>query len=284
LASGTSNANLPASIWTTRGTFASFEILGVGPCALWVVSVPRAGFLGAATAIVTARWNRRAVLSEEAIAALKQQMDLIKQQATQTETNLKEQLAYYKELSPADIQKERIQTLEEKLETSNRLLREKTAEVSANKIGVATAMGYGKIFLGVNDAELLARALAGLITSCGKIIDFGEVDLSVKSFYIGFMRLLVRNDIFLEQFIGISPEWILDYVILPMLACAKYKTLEPVIEETLGRVFVEMQKTPYSAEVPIYMEALQRAKSGQDFSSLNLPTDLGLKLTNASSS
>jgi type II secretory pathway pseudopilin PulG len=64
------------------------------------------GFLGAATAIVTARWNRRAVLSEEAIAALKQQMDLIKQQATQTETNLKEQLAYYKELSPADIQKQ----------------------------------------------------------------------------------------------------------------------------------------------------------------------------------
>jgi hypothetical protein len=63
------------------------------------------GFLGAATAIVTARWNRRAVLSEEAIAALKQQMDLIKQQATQTETNLKEQ-AYYKELSPADIQKQ----------------------------------------------------------------------------------------------------------------------------------------------------------------------------------
>jgi hypothetical protein len=50
--------------------------------------------------------NRRAVLSEEAIAALKQQMDLIKQQATQTETNLKEQLAYYKELSPADIQKQ----------------------------------------------------------------------------------------------------------------------------------------------------------------------------------
>jgi hypothetical protein len=98
------------------------------------------------------------------------------------------------------------------------------------------------------------------------------------------MRLLVRNDIFLEQFIGNSPEWILDYVILPMLACAKYKTLEPVIEETLGRVFEEMQKTPYSAEVPIYMEALQRAKSGQDFSSLNLPTDLGLKLTNASSS
>jgi hypothetical protein len=47
------------------------------------------GFLGAATAIVTARWNRRAVLSEEAIAALKQQMDLIKQQATQTGSSLR---------------------------------------------------------------------------------------------------------------------------------------------------------------------------------------------------
>jgi hypothetical protein len=143
-------------------------------------------------------------------------MDLIKQQATQTETNLKEQLAYYKDLSPADIQKqltavrllltERIQTLEEHLETSNRLLREKTAEVSASKIAAATALGWGKIFLGINDAELLARALAALITSYGKVIDFGEVDLSVKSFYIGIMRLLVRNDIFRQQFIGNSPE------------------------------------------------------------------------------
>jgi hypothetical protein len=39
------------------------------------------GFLGAATAILTARWNRRAVVTEEAVAALKQQMELIKQQA-----------------------------------------------------------------------------------------------------------------------------------------------------------------------------------------------------------
>jgi hypothetical protein len=71
-------------------------------------------------------------------------------------------------------------------------------------------------------------------------------------------------------------------VILPMLACTKYKTLEPVIEETLGSVFEEMQKTPYSAEVPIYREALERAKSGQDFSSLSLPNDLSLKLIEAS--
>ena len=28
------------------------------------------GFLGAATAIMTARWNRRAVITEEAVAAL----------------------------------------------------------------------------------------------------------------------------------------------------------------------------------------------------------------------
>jgi hypothetical protein len=82
------------------------------------------------------------------------------------------------------------------------MLREKTEEVSANKIAVATAMGYGKIFLGVNDAELLARSLVSLIASYGKIIDFGEVDLSVKSFYVGMMRLLVRNDAFLEQFVG----------------------------------------------------------------------------------
>jgi hypothetical protein len=96
------------------------------------------GFLGAAAAIITARWNRRATLSDETVATLRQQMDMIKQQATQTERNVKEQLSYYKDLSPADIQKqlsavrllltERIKDLEEKLETSNRLLRDKTAE------------------------------------------------------------------------------------------------------------------------------------------------------------
>ena len=141
------------------------------------------GFLGAAAAIITARWNRRATLSDETVATLRQQMDMIKQQATQTESNLKEQLSYYKDLSPADIQKqlsavrllltERIKDLEEKLETSNRLLRDKTAEVSENKVAIATALGYGKVFLGINDAELLARALAGLITNYGRIIDFG---------------------------------------------------------------------------------------------------------------
>lgn len=145
----------------------------------------------------------------------------------------------------------------------------------------AVILGYGKIFLGINDAELFARALAGLITQYGQVIDFGEVDLSVKSFYIGFMALLIRNDEFVKQFVDNSPEWILDYVIMPLLACVRYKTLSGAISNILKRLFSEMEKTSYAHEVPIYEEALEYAKAGGDFSRLGLPTNLKIKLYRA---
>jgi hypothetical protein len=76
-----------------------------------------------------------------------------------------------------------------------------------------------------------------------------------------------------------NPEWMLDYLIMPLLAAMRFHSLRKPARELLERVCKAIEATSFSHEVPFYREAIEEAEGGYDFSSGNLPTtNLVLKL------
>ena len=74
----------------------------------------------------------------------------------------------------------------------------------------------------------------------------------------------------------------LDYLIKPLLACMRFKTLTRLARELLQRVCAAIEATPFAHEVPIYREAIDRAASGYNFFEHdNLPTDLLIRMMNS---
>ena len=74
----------------------------------------------------------------------------------------------------------------------------------------------------------------------------------------------------------------LDYLIIPLLACMRFRSLKRPAREILERVCTVLEGTPFAHEVPIYRDALGRAEKGFDFLAKQLPMDLGLRLYDVS--
>ena len=70
----------------------------------------------------------------------------------------------------------------------------------------------------------------------------------------------------------------LDYLILPLLASLRFRTLRVGAKEIIERVCVSLEKTPFGHEAWAYREAVQRADEGHDFSDRSLPSGISVRL------
>lgn len=228
-------------------------------------------FLTALVSLIGMRWNKQALDAKDAqMASLKQQVDSIKDR---TPAELHKQVVALKELMEAEVAH-----LQKSLDESNVLLRRKSAEVSDEKRTIAGMLGVGRLFFGIDDGELLIRRLHGLLYTHGSRINYGEQELAIWSFYVNATWLIMPNDEGCAAIVSGNPEWMLDYLILPLLASMRFRSLRKPARELLERVCGAMEATPFSNEVPIYREAIEQAEGGFDFSSGDLPTTLALKL------
>lgn len=195
---------------------------------------------------------------------------------------LRHQIQAFKDLSPAELHgqvrglkqmmSEEIARLEKTLQQLNELLLRKTDEVNKEKRTIATTLGIGS-------GEIVARCLYGfLFQRPGMPIDYGEIQLEVTSFYVNAVKLFLDNENILREFIQSGSEWVLDYLLLPLLSCMRFKTLLNPSAEMAYAICAEMESTPFAWEVKIYREAIKRAKSGEGFSEGILPNDLLEKL------
>ena len=231
-----------------------------------------AAFLTALVSLVSLRWSKQAFDAKDAqLSTLKQQLDAVKERSP---AELHKQVVALK-----DMMGEQISRLENSLNESNDLLRRKTAEISEDKRAITTMMGYGKLLFGIDDGELMIRNLYGfLYTRPGLPIDYGEQQLAIWTFYVNAVRLLLPDEQAVKVLVERSPEWILDYLIMPLLASIRFRSLLNPAKELLNAICDGMEATPFSNEVSMYRAAMERAEQGYDFLAGNLPSDLAVQL------
>jgi hypothetical protein len=224
-------------------------------------------FLTALVSLIGLRWNRQALEAKEAqLSNLKQQLDALRDR---TPAELQKQMVALKELMESEVDH-----LKKSLTNSNELLRRKAAEISDEKRAAATMLGYGRLFFGIDDSELLVRRLHELLYTRSGPIDYGEQELSIWSFYLNAVRLIMPNDQACAGIVSGNPEWMSDYLITPLLACMRFRSLRQPAREVLERVCSAMERTPFAHEVPIYRDAIERAEGGFEFLSGSFPQDL----------
>jgi hypothetical protein len=233
-----------------------------------------AAFISALVSLIGLRWNKQAIEAKEAqLGSLKQQLDALRDR---TPAELQKQMVALKELMESEVGR-----LRRDLENSNMLLRQKATEVSDDKRAVATMMGYGRLFFGIDDGELLVRRLHELLYTRSGPIDYGEQELAIWSFYLNAVRLVMPNDEACSGIVAGNPEWMLDYLITPLLACMRFRSLREPAREVLERVCSAMERTPFTHEVPIYRDAIASAEGGFDFKSGRFPKELNIRLYSA---
>lgn len=230
-----------------------------------------AAFLTALVSLVGLRWNKQALDAKDAqLGNLRQQLDALKDR---TPSEIHKQVVALKELMESEVS--RLQT---SLEESNDLLRRKSVEVSEEKRAIGTMLGYGRLFFGIDDGELLIRRLYELVYARYGPIDYGEQELAIWSFYLNAVRLVMPNDEACSAIVSGNPEWMLDYLIKPLLACMRFRTLKKPAREAVERVCLALENTPFAHEVPIYRDAIERAEGGFDFLSSDLPSELQMRM------
>ena len=134
------------------------------------------------------------------------------------------------------------------------------------------------LFFGIDDGELRVRRLHSLLYDRAHKIDYGERELAIWSFYVNAVRLVMPNEEACDGIVSGNPEWMLDYLILPLLASLRFRTLRVGAKEIIERVCVSLEKTPFGHEVWAYREAVQRADEGHDFSDRSLPSGISVRL------
>jgi len=233
-----------------------------------------AAFLTALVSLIGLRWNKQALEAKDAqLSSLKQQLDALRDR---TPAELQKQMVALRDLMESEVSR-----LQKSLEDSNELLRSKATEVSDQKRAVATMLGYGRLFFGIDDGELLVRRLHELLYTRSGPIDYGEQELAIWSFYLNAVRLVMSNDEACSGIVSRNPEWMLDYLIKPLLACMRLRSIRKPAREVLERVCAAMERTPFSHEVPVYLEAIERAEGGFEFLGGSFPDDLRVRLRSA---
>jgi hypothetical protein len=228
-------------------------------------------FLTALVSLIGLRWNKQALEAKDAqLGSLKQQLDALRDR---TPAELQKQMVALKDLMESEVSR-----LQKSLEESNDLLRRKSAEVSDEKRAIGTMLGYGRLFFGIDDGELLVRRLHELLYTRSGPIEYGEQELATWSFYLNAVRLVMPNDDACAGIVTGNPEWMLDYLIIPLLACMRFRSLKRPAREVLDRVCTTLESTPFTHEVPIYREAIERAEGGFDFLAGHFPRDLQMRM------
>jgi hypothetical protein len=228
-------------------------------------------FLTALVALIGLRRNKQALEAKDAqLGSLKQQLEALRDR---NPAELQKQVVALKELMESEFSR-----LQKKLEESNDLLRRKSDEVSDEKRAIGTMPGYGHLFFGIDDGELLIRRLHELLYTRSGPIDYGEQELAIWSFYLNAVRLIMPNDEACAGIVTGGPEWVLDYLILPLLACMRFRSLKRSSREVLDRVCTALESTSFAHEVPVYREAIKRAEDGFNFLEGSLHRDLQLRL------
>lgn len=150
--------------------------------------------------------------------------------------------------------------------------------MSDEKRSIATLTGYGRLFFGIDDGELLVRRLHSLLYDRSSKIDYGEQEMAIWSFYVNAVHLAMPNDEACTAIVTGNPEWMLDYLVLPLLASMRFRTLRRPALELLERVCTAVEHTPFAYEVPAYREAIERAEAGHDFSDMTLPSGIAARI------
>ena len=234
-----------------------------------------AAMLTALISLITVRWSKHAFTAKDSEIS-----------------QLKQQIAGLKEVTPAELRKQLVALRESFDETTiqlradltetNQRLRDKSGEVSENQLKISFALGWGKLLLGVNDGELMARRLSGLLFhNHGVSIDYGEQDLNIRTFYLQAMQLSFENDESRKEIVSSSPEWILDFVILPLCSIMHYKTLCQPAKALATKFCTDIEESSYRHEVPIYKKAIEQAFEGVEFKERILPIDLQAEMDKA---
>ena len=230
-----------------------------------------AAFMTALLSLIGLRWNRQALEAKDAqLGTLKQQMEALRDR---TPSEIHKQIVALKDLMESEIA--RLQT---NLQDSNDLLRKKSDEVTDEKRAIGTMLGYGRVFFGIDDGELLIRRLHELLYTRSGPIEYGEQELAIWSFYLNAVRLVMPNDESCASVVTGNPEWMLDYLIKPLLACMRFRSLKSPAKEVLEKVCAALEATPFAYEVPIYRDAIVRAEEGYNYLEGSLPPDLQMRL------
>jgi hypothetical protein len=234
--------------------------------------------IGVVTAFLTAlislfglRWSKQVFDAKDAqMDTLKQQLEALRDR---TPAELQKQMIALKELMESEVSR-----LRASLDESNEMLRQKSAEISDDKRAIATALGYGRLFFGIDDGELLVRRLHGLLYNGTSAIDYGEQELAIWSFYLNAIRLIMPNDEACAGIVTGNPEWMLDDLIMPLLACMRFRSLKSPAREALDMVCKAVESTAFAHEVPLYRDAIEHAEKEFNFLAGSLPLDLTRRL------
>ena len=103
------------------------------------------------------------------------------------------------------------------------------------------------LFFGIDDGELRVRRLHSLLYDRAHKVDYGQQELAIWSFYVNAVRLVIPNEEACDGIVSGNPEWMLDYLILPLLASFRFRTLRVGAKEIIGRVCVSLEKTHFWA-------------------------------------
>jgi hypothetical protein len=224
-------------------------------------------FLTATVALIGLRWNKQAAEAKDAeISSLKSQISVLE---SQSPASLSTQFAALR-----NAMEQEILDLRKQLEISNRLLAEKTAEVSADKRAAADIMGRARLLFDISTAELeLRRLRATIFWYSPEPRDFGEATDSVWSFYVGAMRLIVPNAQAAVEVAAASDEWLGDYGIMPLIIAMSYDHVREQAAEIASELIDGLAKTWRASEAGFWRKILARADRGEVFASLQLPVD-----------
>lgn len=227
-------------------------------------------FLTALVAAIGLRWNKQTMTAKDAqLDTLRQQLEALRDR---TPAELQKQMIALKDLMESETTR-----LQSSLRQSNELLRRKSAEISEETRYLAASFGRARI-MGLDDGEILIRQLHGLLYDRRQKIDYGEQELAIWTFYVRVVQIGIPNAEVCKTIVTGNPEWMLDYLITPLLGSMRFQSLRISAKEALERVFDAIEGTPFSYEVPIYREMLARAAAGYDFSIGYMPEDLEIEM------
>ena len=131
---------------------------------------------------------------------------------------------------------------------------------------------------GISDIELVFRDLRELLFPNGP----GAETRALASWFVALVEKVANHSARHKgKPLVAMQQRVLDYVLFPLLWCVTQRRLGKRVERIYSKICDIMEeKSDCSHEVPVYRDALERAKEGEDldFSEFLLPQDLTAEL------
>ena len=195
---------------------------------------------------------------------------------------LKEQIVALKDLSPEAVKKQsqavidtlqaRVSSLQDELAAVRKKLREKSEQLQEAASKNAETFGMYRAAFNISNNELELRRLSSFIMlSPWNPRPFPDNNLYPYEFYLNALDFFRRDEGFTKQAVMEASEWILDYLLYPLLACMlRAPGLAGRAEEIYSEFVSELQvQDILSDELPLYRDLLRMVRQGVDWDAMN---------------